>query len=263
MYAAQAEIFDENGIYDFDILKKSIKPGPIRTSIIDYLRLAERFTKNSLDSFYFDFAEELIDIEPYLEGEDEAEKTEKVFELCQKHSDQIAIAIDRMRQKYDKPFAKLPKNSIFSTIISSREYQKPEPIRFAEGLCKQLRISIPKAFSSDPPKDEQDFNNFIDAFISQNRDTYEREYPSIKFAFARTVPDHSFNDVDILIESKYIRGKTSPSKVTSGISEDLTKYPDDKLKLFIVYDPERRIIDDLKFASAFEEKRNCKIEIIR
>jgi len=215
-----------------------------------------------LDSFYIDFAPDLIEIEPYIDGDGEEEKTEKVYELCSTHSKQIEIAIERMRHKFDKPYSKLPKNSFFN-IISNREYHRPEPLRFSENLCNELRVAIPIAFFSNRPKDEKDLNNFVNAILIKNRESYEREYPSIKFSLASTVPDHSFIDSNLIIECKFIRGKTSPSKVTSGIAEDLTKYPEEHFKLFVVYDPDRKIQDDIKFIEDFEKKGNCKIEIIR
>jgi hypothetical protein len=78
---------------------------------------------------------------------------------------------------------------------------------------------------------------------------------------ANTIPDHSLDD--LFIEAKYLRGKTSPSKATEGIAADLTKYPTDKHKLFIVYDPERSISDDDQFMSDFHAKGRCNIFIIR
>jgi len=51
-------------------------------------------------------------------------------------------------------------------------------------------------------------------------------------------------------------------KATEGIAADLTKYPDDTLKLFIVYDPEGKIYDRNTFKRDFEDKRYCIIHII-
>ena len=263
MYGASAELFDENGIYEFDFLKSPIDRGTTRTAIVDYMRLADKFSKLGVDSFYYEFLNELTDIEPYIDGNDEEERIEKIYELCRKHSEHISFAIEKMRQKYDLPFNRLPQNSFFNSIVGAREYHKSEPYRLSDKICQQLEISIPKAFSSNKPKDEKVLNNYVDAFISQNKNSYEREFPFVKFALSKAVPDHSFSDENLFIESKYIRGKTSPSKITSGISEDLTKYPGSKLKLFIIYDPERQITDDNIFIQTFEEKGNCKVKIIR
>jgi hypothetical protein len=71
------------------------------------------------------------------------------------------------------------------------------------------------------------------------------------------------NGFQLLIESKYIRGSTSPSKANEGIAADLTKYPAESHKLFIVYDPERQIADDSKFRVDIEAKGNCTVDIVR
>ena len=67
----------------------------------------------------------------------------------------------------------------------------------------------------------------------------------------------------LLIEAKFIREKTSPSKVSEGIAADITKYPKDKFILFVIYDPDRGISDDILFRSDMENKRDCKVAIIR
>jgi len=92
----------------------------------------------------------------------------------------------------------------------------------------------------------------------------ESEFPAISFALAKTIPDHSLlKNYNLLIETKYVRGKTTPSKITDGIAADLTKYPAKCIKLFCIYDPERSIYNDEKFRKDFESKGNCVINIIR
>lgn len=99
--------------------------------------------------------------------------------------------------------------------------------------------------------------------MSLEKVEFEREYPAISFALAKAIPDHSQKEYDFLIEVKYIRGKTTPSKVTEGIAADLTKYISGCHILFVVYDPGRSIYNDLKFKSDFENKGNCTMNIIR
>ncbi|MFC1920367.1 hypothetical protein ACFLYQ_01430 [Chloroflexota bacterium] len=80
---------------------------------------------------------------------------------------------------------------------------------------------------------------------------------------ATTVPDH-FADHDLVVETKYIRGKTKPSKVSEGIATDIIKYGSAKYALlFIVYDPERSIVDDDRFAGDFEKAGNYRVNIFR
>ena len=58
------------------------------------------------------------------------------------------------------------------------------------------------------------------------------------FAGAGVVPDFSPDRGHLLIEGKYIRRGTPPSKVTEGMAADLTKYPQEAHIMFVVYDPQ-------------------------
>ena len=69
---------------------------------------------------------------------------------------------------------------------------------------------------------------------------------------------------NLIIESKYIRCKTTPSVASEGIAADITKIPDGYGILFVVYDPEGCIVDVEQFISAFEAKRrDCYVRVYR
>jgi len=53
------------------------------------------------------------------------------------------------------------------------------------------------------------------------------------------------------------------SKITDEIAADLIKYPERSHKLFVVYDPERKIKNDRTFAADFEAKGGCSVLVIR
>jgi len=121
--------------------------------------------------------------------------------------------------------------------------------------------TIPVLFQREKPKNENDFNDKIQAVLS-TQGKFDREYPALKFGITNYRADHS-QDV-LLIESKYIRGKTSPSVATEGIASDITQVPNECGLLFVVYDPERSIISDDNYIREFENKReNCYVRIYR
>ena len=261
MYSSSAEDYDEQGIYSFDFLRDEIGDGKAKTTLVDYVRLALEFTRFNQTSFQFELLDELVDLDDYIEGKNENERIEKIFQLCRRHGEQIELAIERMRSKHDKPFNQRTTSS-FLKIIANKDYLNTPVQLLVKDISESLIKTIPIAFEGGNfPKDEKALNSTINALIEKERKNYLREYPSIRFATANTVPDHSFDD--LFIEAKYIRGKTSPSKATEGIAADITKYPENKHKLFIVYDPHRSITDDYGFKSDFEAKGNCTITLIR
>lgn len=260
-YASGCDDADDAGIYSSDFVTDQITDDVVRTTVIDYVRQAHLNSQRNLDSFYGETLSELGEITDAFPDEEEYNIVEKVYQLYQRHGKQVQEAVERMRQVGDV-FGK-PAAGSFQEIIDQREYLKEPILRLVERIAQRLMDYVPKAFHSNPPKNENDFNEKVNALLSSDNDKWKREFPAFSFALATTVSDHSLDDTDLLIESKYVRGKTSPSKITDGIAADLTKYPDRSHKLFIVYDPERQIRDDEQFRHDFERKGKCSVRIIR
>ena len=68
--------------------------------------------------------------------------------------------------------------------------------------------------------------------------------------------------VDVHLEAKYIRAKTTPSKAREGIAADLTIRPNGVHTLFVVYDPDHAIEDDTVFRDDFQSRGGCTVLII-
>lgn len=263
MYATGIQQYDEEGIYAFNFLKESIEDSFTKTTLLDYIRLASDFSGLSLDSFYHNHLNTLVDLDDYIIGKDETERTEAVFNLCQRHATQVEKAIEGMRSAFDKPFNQRKINNSLLDLVSRREYYKTPVDLLLEEICQQINKAIPIAFARQKPNNENAFNDYVQSFIEKERINYQREHPSIPFALCKSVADHSINGYQLLIESKYIRGNTTPSRVTEGLAADLTKYSTGSHILFIIYDPDRQITNDEKFKHDFQAKGNCTINIVR
>ena len=107
------------------------------------------------------------------------------------------------------------------------------------------------------------FSNDKLSAILNTQSNFAREYPIVQFGIATFKPDQSQDT--LLIESKYLRGQAMiPSRATEDIAADVTKAPSECGLFFVVYDPERKIVDDGAFIQAFESKRgNCFVRIYR
>src|SRR5690606_29961925 len=97
MYATGVEQYDEDGTYAFNFLNESIEDSFTKTTLLDYIRLASDFSRLSLDSFYHNHLNTLVDLDDHIVGNDENERTETVFDLCQRHGNQVEKALERMR----------------------------------------------------------------------------------------------------------------------------------------------------------------------
>jgi hypothetical protein len=149
------------------------------------------------------------------------------------------------------------------SVIAGREYLKPPILRLVEAICGRLEAALPVAFQRNRPKNENDLNDKISALLKAAGEKFEREHPSIRFGLATTIPDHSAINEELLIETKYLRGSTSPSVASEAIAADLTKYGSVIHLLCIVYDPDRGISDDEAFRKSFEATGRCSVKIIR
>jgi hypothetical protein len=136
--------------------------------------------------------------------------------------------------------------------------------RLVASIISRLQVAIPKMFAKgNRPNNEPDLNQKINALLDGYRDDLVSEHPTVSFAGARVIPDHAFTSTNLLIESKYIRGNTPPSKASDGMAADLTKYPESAHTLFIVYDPDGAISDPQQFCADFEAKGHCTVYIAR
>lgn len=254
-YAADCDSADNASGYDYDFIHESVRNGETKTTIIDYLRQARTFVRGGIGHFQDEFAVELADA--LDTQEDEVKQVEDIYALCRRHGQQVQNAASKMI----RPLEDYPVESL-QTFLHSKDLAQPPEHYLAQQIAESTEGFIRRAFSKEKPTDENDLNAKISAFLAGHRERFEREHPCLTFATARTIPDHSRKDCNLLIETKYIRGATSPSKATEGIAADLTKYPSEALKLFLVYDPEGKIPDREAFITDFERKGNCIVRVI-
>lgn len=258
-FAAGLEEYD--AIYDVDIARDQITDSESRTHVFDYVRAIVRYNELTELNFQYEMLSEISDIIPFLKGNRSSEKALNIYHLLRKHTDQVKVAIKRIQNLQDPLKPKVP-NSLAS-YLDDRIHLRP-PIDGLINLIKdKLSVSIPQAFEHEKPKHENALNDHIHALIEGEKGNYQREYPAFKFSVAKVVPDHSFVDYDLLIEAKYLRGNTSKATITDQIAADIIKYPSDKHKLFLIYDPERKIANDPLFSGDIEKHSNCYVCIIR
>jgi hypothetical protein len=261
-YASGLHDVDNCGIYSKDIFVDPIDSPETKTTALDYLRQAIEFATTTDDHFAYERLYELSDIIGYIDAKSEQDALETLWRLCNRHGKQVVAGLREIRRQLDDPRYKVQPGSLLQ-LIADREYLKDDARRLAEQIGKTLSVSVPIAFKTRRPQREDELNNQIDALLRAHGDDFRREFPTARFALSKVVPDHEAQKADLLIEAKYIRKGTPPSKASDGIAADITKYPSDKFILFVVYDPDRAISDDLGFRKDIESKRSCLVEIIR
>ena len=262
-YAAKADDRDEAGIYATDIIAETITTGEVKTTAVDFIRQARKFGTWNIDHFTNEMMSELAELVDFIpEMRDEWAAIEKVWRLCRRHGEQIALGMKRMRDVHDNLYEEVRENSLLQ-LISNREYLKDPVERLVSALSVLLETSVSKMFSEQPPVNERDLNRKISALLDSHRVDLIQEHPVVAFAGSHTIPDHGSDDLGVLVEAKYIRGRTTPAMISEGMAADLTKYPQGAHILFAVYDREHAIPDDIRFREDFESRGSCTVLIIR
>ncbi len=262
MFAGGFNNFDDPGLYAVDIVRTAFPEGESRTAAVDYVRQATNFVNSTADSFAQEYFSELADLGNEVPGvADDIELIERVWELIRTHGESVRQGIRKMRDLYDDPLGDLAPESLLG-LVASREHKRPVAVRLADAIMQIVREAVGALFEVQRPNNERDLNSKLAALIGSHGDLAS-EHPTVSFAFAGVVPDHTVVGSDLLIEAKYVRKHTSPSKASEGIAADLTKYPQKAHILFIVYDPDRRITNDSRFAHDFESRGRCSMLIVR
>jgi 7-cyano-7-deazaguanine synthase in queuosine biosynthesis len=260
LLGAGAADSDAGGTYAANFISEEVT-GEAKTGLVDYLRQAAGFATANVDYFWNEHLPYLIDAAESL-GLIEPEAVERLWNLCRRHGEQVMRALRAAREAFDDPAKPAPMGSLLR-IVHEREYLKPPVQRFVADVSDRLLAAIPSLFESVRPEDEGDLNDKISGVLAGARIELDREHPVVRFAALRVIPDHSSSAADVWIESKYVRGTTSPSRASHGIAADLTQYRDVTHILFLVYDPEGKVVDREAFKRDFEQTGRCTIVIAR
>jgi hypothetical protein len=256
---------DEGGLYGTNFILGGLEKDPsAKTTLVDFIRQAQFFSRSNIDHFYRELLSELTDVVDFVGYDKEEEAIEFLWDICRRHGQQIVQALKRMRDYHEDPIEPIPDNSVFQ-IVSQREFLRDPVERLAHDISQRLSRSIPLAFRSRLPNREDELNDHINAVLNAEAHVFAKEHPGTSFALANVIPDHTWHEHELLIEAKYARGSTTISKITDGISADIVKYPEDCYVIFVVFDPSRLIHDDDKFQNDLEKRANrcCKVVVVR
>ena len=262
IYGAGADHFDNESLYATNIITASIPSAEGKTISVDYLRQAANLSHWNQESFYYQTLDELERILGWVPGyEDENDLVDKIWDLCSRHGKQVALALRRMRDLHEGVFSPLAPDSLLK-VVSDREFLKAPIERLVASIENRLESALPKLFRNVRPTNEADLNDKIEGLLDTWRDDLRREHPTVPFGRAGVVPDFSLDRGHLLIEGKYIRRTTAPSRVTEGMAADLTKYPQEAHILFVVYDPENAVVDRARLKRDFEGRGRCTLCVL-
>jgi hypothetical protein len=261
LYSVGLNEYDDEYATDFIRAFPDDDKNETKQRIYNTLRMANLEDISSKEAFVQKYPDDITSIVSYWQGSTNADdKLDEIYDLVCRYGRSVIAAATAMRNKYDDLTKPINKNSLLS-ILSERQYMNTPFYNRVVEIDSILRRSIPDIFQNDKPKNENDFNAKLHGLLNV-QDDFLREYPVLQFGLSSYRADQSQGN--LLVESKYLRGKTPPSVASEGIAADITKIPDNCGILFVVYDPERQISDDYVFIQAYESKRkDCYVRVYR
>jgi hypothetical protein len=261
LYAAGLNDYDAEYATDFIHAFPDDDNNETKQRLYITMRLANLEDISTKDDFIRKYPDDVTSIVSYWQGSTNADdKLDEIYDLVCRYGRSVISAATAMRNKYDDLTRPINKNSLLA-VISERQYMQTPFYNRVIKIDAILKRAIPDIFQSDKPKNESDFNDKLHGLLNVHSE-FSRECPVLQFGLSSYRADQAQGD--LIIESKYIRGKTPPSVASEGIAADITKVPKNYGVLFVVYDPERQIPDDDVFIQAYEGKRkDCYVRVYR
>lgn len=261
LFAAHASGLSEVDVIYANNILHNIPTQEAKQRVYNTLYLACVEVSKGERDFFKGHPEELMEVIEYWPEDNPDDSLSSIYSLFCRFGDSIIKAIKEIQFKYDDLTSSYSNDSLLK-IVSQRHYLASPIQHRVRELDELLKRTLPKTFQTEYPSNENDLNDKIQGLLSV-KGNYTREYPVLQFGITAYKADHAKDG--IIIEAKYLRDSTTPSKATEGIAADIVKVPDEAAGiLFIVYDPFRKINDDYQFISSFECKReNCYVRIYR
>lgn len=255
-----AGLSEYDGEYAEDFIHE-MKDGETSQRLYQQMRFASGKDYQTAFDMMKNFPSETQDAVEYWPCDNPEDSLNEIYELLNRYSDSALRAVKQMQLKYDDLRTPIAEKS-FLKIISNREYLKTPYERRVQEINKRILQSLPSLFKTEKPKNENDFNDKLVGLLKGSNEKWLREFPVLLFGLTNYRADCSHDG--LIIESKYIRGTTTPGVATNGIAADITLVSEDQNMFFVVYDPERQITDDEAFCnSLMSKKANCIVKIYR
>lgn len=165
VYSAETEKNDENGIYNFNFLIEDLEDPIVIKSLNDYLRLAQSFAEENEDMFYMNRSDQIVEAEEFIEGSNEAERVNKLYQLAKKHAKDIEHSLQRIENIYYKPFTKARPKSFYNLILKTRAYQDIDDAKANQRiLLKRFIQNLYPKFLQQP---DENVNRMATKYVKQ------------------------------------------------------------------------------------------------
>jgi DpnII restriction endonuclease len=234
--------------YESDVFTGPRKEGYEYSYAVDYLRNASETLAMSEDQFASRFGLQLARAARTTDRWSETAK-----EFIAMHFRQAETVMHVTQKQLQLHAGEIFRGGIEPTsmlgIIGKQHHLRSRWAEFAERITEVLAEGIPTACATNAPQNERHLQELCDAMLKAADIRLRREFPFMCWSSVLTKPDWSMEDLDLLVELKYVRKREDIRPITRDIAEDITKYGDNGRRvLFVVYDPQHKITNEVEFS---------------
>lgn len=261
--AAGQETHEPEFDYKTDVFVGPRQDGYERNMAIDYVRHCVELFSMTPEEIAQRFSLEVTRAVRHEARRSEA--ADKIVSAHKRHvGDVMSVMEEQLRAHAGKLLRGELEASCMLSLVAGQEHRETSWLRFARRIASALRVSLPIAFQSEKPKNEQHLQQVCDGILANENPKLVREFPFIRWASSSTKPDWSAEDLRLWLEAKYVRKKADIGRTEEAIAADLTKYHDlARRVLFVIYDPTHAIADETALIERIQSREGMFVEFIR
>ena len=249
--------------YATDVLTGPRKDGYERNMAVNYARHAMELNQLSAEQVAERFATELSRAVRPLP--DRRKAAEDLVAMHQRHAAMVHTVISNNIKLHAGAIVDgtIPESSLLS-LVAGRQHLVSSWRSYAERITEILMKGLPPICQTKKPDNEPRLQEVCDGLLQAADLDLIREYPFMKWGSNLTKPDWSSEELRFWIEAKYVRKKADLAQINEAIAADITKYGDNRRRvLFVIYDPEHLIIDEVRFRGPIEARPEMLVCFIR
>ena len=264
--AAGLARYDLPARYEKDVFVDALEEGEEQTHAENVARFALSLEALQAPGQLFEVFPDLYDSLPD-EGDVDAAAT-ALWDLFQRHQRDVNTVLERQLQEHAADIRRgaLPATCLLRIVSSGRHARDPR-FRYVERLRSLLCTGLPPCFQTQKARNERQVQDAGEALLKVAEESLQRESPQIPFATVTTKPDFSStpdNARALFVEFKYVRDRRRLNTVITEMTSRVTIYLDQGAWiLFLVYDPNRSIVDDDRFTEAFIRHEGVWVGVAR
>lgn len=252
--------------YEKDIFVGSLADGTERTHAENYVRFAMKLEGIRSPDHFFESFSDLYDCLP-REGDVDG-FGRALWDLFQRHQQTVNQVLESQIQAHSREIrqAVLPANCLLR-IVSSGQHTIDRRFRYIERIRSLVCKNLPVAFQTKKAENERHVQDVGESILQAAQETLQREFPLLPFGVVTTKPDFAdmpSNGISLFVEFKYVKNRSRLNGIVTEMTSRVIVYSDQgACTLFIVYDPNRTIVNDDKFTEPFTRHDGIWVGIAR